>query len=113
MNINKEAIYDTRPWVVFGEGPIAEEDIPLNAQGFNEGSYSQAGAKEIRFTQTPKYLYATVLAWPADGKVNIKSLAADSKLMRERFVRWNYWDTVKSILSVPPKACRLRFLHSR
>lgn len=80
MNINKEAIYDTRPWVVFGEGPIAEEDIPLNAQGFNEGSYSQAGAKEIRFTQTPKYLYATVLAWPADGKVNIKSLAADSKL---------------------------------
>ena len=80
MNINKEAIYDTRPWVVFGEGPIAEEDIPLNAQRFNEGSYSQAGAKEIRFTQTPKYLYATVLAWPADGKVNIKSLAADSKL---------------------------------
>ena len=60
MNINKEAIYDTRPWAVFGEGPIAEEDIPLNAQGFNEGSYSQAGAKEIRFTQTPKYLYATV-----------------------------------------------------
>lgn len=80
MNINKEAIYDTRPWAVFGEGPIAEEDIPLNAQGFNEGSYSQAGAKEIRFTQTSKYLYATVLAWPADGKVNIKSLAADSKL---------------------------------
>ena len=80
MNINKEAIYDTRPWVVFGEGPIAEEDIPLNAQGFNEGSYSQAGAKEIRFTQTSKYLYATVLAWPADGKVNIKSLATDSKL---------------------------------
>lgn len=80
MNINKEAIYDTRPWVVFGEGPIAEEDIPLNAQGFNEGSYSQAGAKEIRFTQTPKYLYATVLAWLADGKVNIKSLAADNKL---------------------------------
>ena len=33
--------------------------------------------------------------------------------MKERFVKWNYWDTVKSILSVPPKACRLRFLHSR
>ena len=80
MNINKEAIYDTRPWKVFGEGPIAEEDIPLNAQGFNEGSYSQAGAKEIRFTQTPKALYATVLAWPEDGKVTVKSLAAGSKL---------------------------------
>ena len=87
MNINKEAIYDTRPWKVFGEGPIAEEDIPLNAQGFNEGSYSQAGAKEIRFTQTPKALYATVLAWPEDGKVTVKSLAAGSKLYEENIRR--------------------------
>lgn len=52
MNINKEAIYDTRPWKVFGEGPIASADIKINAQGFNEGSYGQATAQEIRFTQT-------------------------------------------------------------
>lgn len=37
MNINKEAIYDTRPWKVFGEGPIAEGNVQLKAQGFNEG----------------------------------------------------------------------------
>ena len=42
MNINKEAIYSTRPWEVFGEGPIAEADIKINAQGFNEGAYSKA-----------------------------------------------------------------------
>ena len=81
--------------------------------GFNEGSYSQAGAKEIRFTQTPKYLYATVLAWPADGKVNIKSLAADSKLYEGKIRKVELLGYGKSILSVPPKACRLRFLHSR
>ncbi len=75
MNINKEAIYDTRPWVKFGEGPIAEAEIKLNAQGFNEGSYTRAGADEIRFTQTKKHLYVTALGWPEDGKVYVKSLA--------------------------------------
>lgn len=80
MNINKEAIYDTRPWKVFGEGPIAEADIRINAQGFNEGAYSRATAQEIRFTQTEKNLYATVLAWPEDNSIMIKSLASESKL---------------------------------
>lgn len=50
--MNKEAIYDTRPWKVFGEGPIANADIKINAQGFNEGAYTKATASEIRFTQT-------------------------------------------------------------
>ena len=80
MNINKEAIYDTRPWKVFGEGPIAEGDVQLKAQGFNERAYSKADAKEIRFTQTEKNLYATVLEWPEDGKILIKSLAEGNEL---------------------------------
>lgn len=80
MHVNSEAIYDTRPWKVFGEGPIAESDIKINAQGFNEGSYSRATAREIRFTQTAKHLYATVLAWPENGEVVIKSLAEGSPL---------------------------------
>lgn len=79
MTINKEAIYDTRPWVVFGEGPIADSDIPLNAQGFNEGSYGKAGADEIRFTTKGNTLYAIALAWPDDGKVVVKSLAKGKK----------------------------------
>ena len=48
MSMNKEAIYDTRPWKVFGEGPIANADIKINAQGFNEGAYTKATASEIR-----------------------------------------------------------------
>lgn len=84
MNINKEAIYDTRPWNVFGEGPIAESDIRLNAQGFNEGSYGSATANEIRFTQTNKNLYATALAWPDNKQIVIKSLATDSNLYPQK-----------------------------
>lgn len=83
MNTNKEAIYDTRPWKIFGEGPIAEEDIPLNAQGFNEGSYNRAGADEIRFTSTTDYLYATALGWPESKQITIRSLASSSRLYPE------------------------------
>ena len=80
MTVNKEAIIDTRPWKVFGEGPIAESAIPINAQGFNEGAYDKATSKEIRFTQTDKSLYAVVLAWPEEKQITIKSLAAKSEL---------------------------------
>lgn len=78
MRVNKESIIGTHPWKIFGEGPIADSDIKLNAQGFNEGSYTQAGSAEIRFTQKGNTLYATALAWPADHRVVIKSLALHS-----------------------------------
>lgn len=80
MAINKESIIGTRPWKVFGEGPIAESSVPINAQGFNEGTYNRATSKEIRFTQTDKNLYATALAWPEEKQVLIKSLAVGGEL---------------------------------
>ena len=36
MDVNKECIFGTRPWKVFGEGP-ASAGAALSAQGFNEG----------------------------------------------------------------------------
>ena len=76
MKQNSEAVYDTRPWTVFGEGPIADSDIKINAQGFNEDLYGKAGNNEIRFTSKGDVLYATVMAWPeAKSTVVIKSLA--------------------------------------
>ena len=80
MKVNKESIVGTRPWKIFGEGPIADSDIKINAQGFNDGQYSKAGAKEIRFTQTDKHLYVTALAWPDDGTISVKALAEGSQL---------------------------------
>jgi len=89
MNVNKEAIYSTRPWKIFGEGPVAESDIALNAQGFNEGSYEKMSSEEIRFTQTPKSLYALVLDWPEDNRVVIKSLSKGNEL---------YPDKIKNVI---------------
>ena len=80
MKVNKESIVGTRPWKIFGEGPIADSDIPINVQGFNDGQYTKAGAEEIRFTQTAGHLYATALAWPSDGQITVKALAEGSTL---------------------------------
>lgn len=87
MKVNRESIIDTRPWEVFGEGPIAESNIKLNAQGFNEGSYAKATSQEIRFTQTARHIYATALAWPEDGRLVIKSLAAGNPHHSRRISR--------------------------
>ncbi|MCQ2095145.1 MAG: alpha-L-fucosidase [Bacteroidaceae bacterium] len=82
MNINKEGIVATRPWKIFGEGPIADADVKINAQGFNDGNYTKAGSGEIRFTQSKdgRILYAAGLAWPKDHKMTVKSLKEGSPL---------------------------------
>ncbi len=79
MKINSEAIYSTRPWKIFGEGPAIENMAPLKAEGFNEGKGKPFAAEDIRFTTKEKSLYAFALGWPGDKEVIIKSLAASSQ----------------------------------
>ncbi|WP_295654859.1 alpha-L-fucosidase [uncultured Mucilaginibacter sp.] len=84
VKLNGESIFSTRPWKVFGEGPAQEKPVALsNGLGFNEGKGVPFTYKDIRFTTKGDVLYAIVLGWPEDGKVLIKSLAADSKLRPE------------------------------
>ena len=84
MKINSEGIVKTRPWKIFGEGPIAESDIAINAQGFNDGQYTKADASEIRFTQNGKNLYVAALGWPKDHTVRVKALRDGSDLCPEK-----------------------------
>jgi alpha-L-fucosidase len=65
-----EAIYGTRPFVVFGEGP---PDIVTGR--FNEQSQRAYTAEDIRFTTKGDTLYAFAMAWPTTGKLTIKTLA--------------------------------------
>ena len=87
MNINKESIIGTRPWVIFGEGPIAQKNIKMNAQGFNDKQYTGMTSADIRFNQTKKYLYATPLGWPTDGRIVIKSLAKGNRLFSKSITK--------------------------
>ena len=114
MKQNQESIVGTRPWEVFGEGPIADADIAINNQGFNDGAYTKAGASEIRFTQKAGTLYATALAWPDDGQIIIRHLAEGSDLYPEKIhkVRLLGYGKVKYtrtadglIVTLPDKPC--------
>jgi alpha-L-fucosidase len=66
MDINKESIFDTRPWKLFGEGPTAETLNPMKEQGFNEGK-TKYSEKDIRFNQKGKILYATLMGVPTNN----------------------------------------------
>ena len=83
MTVNKESIFGTRPWQIFGEGPVAEKSIQVNGVGFNDGQYSNADYRDVRFNQTKKYLYATPLGWPEDGRIVVKSLAKGNPYLKK------------------------------
>jgi len=73
MRINGEALFDTRPWKIYGEGPARspQVDFPyLNVR------YT---AEDIRFTTKGGSLYAIALAWPDNGRLRIQSLASQSQ----------------------------------
>jgi alpha-L-fucosidase len=74
MDINGEAIYGTRPWIRFGEGPTAIKE----GGHFTDGKITFT-AQDIRFTTKGGALYAIALDWPKDGRLTITSLGADSE----------------------------------
>ena len=76
MDVNGKSIYGTRPWKTFGEGPLAEKSNPINAQGFNErNDYS---SKDIRFVERNDTVFTTIMRWPEERKVVVKSLGEES-----------------------------------
>jgi alpha-L-fucosidase len=72
-----EAIYNTRPWYTFGEGPTREPEGHFdNHLEFLKIQYSW---KDIRYTTLDKTIYATLLGWPGAGeKLLFTAFAADS-----------------------------------
>ena len=69
MAVNSEAIYDTKVWRKFGEGPTKVKEGQ-----FTDGVEKVFTPEDIRFTVKGENLYCTVLSWPEDGHVVIKSL---------------------------------------
>ncbi len=73
LNVNGEAIYGTRPWKIYGEGPTKQ----AKAGGFSENADKPFTAQDIRFTTKGDALYAIALAVPqADLKINSLALSA-------------------------------------
>ena len=80
LKINGEAIYATRPWSIFGEGPSTVVAEKGRFGGQTDVQKKPFTAEDIRFTQSKdgKTLYAIVLAPPTNGQVTVKSLASNS-----------------------------------
>jgi alpha-L-fucosidase len=78
MAPNGEGIFATRPWRVYGEGPSVATQAPRGQFG-GARDVRPYTAGDVRFTSQGDLLYAFVMAWPADGKVTIKTLAQSSE----------------------------------
>jgi alpha-L-fucosidase len=66
LDVNGEAIYNTRPWTKFGEGQAID----------NKPAYTGG---DIRFTTNGDTLYAILMAWPGE-KAAITSLGSGQSL---------------------------------
>jgi alpha-L-fucosidase len=83
--VNRESIFGTRPWKIFGEGP-ATAGAPIKDQGFNEGKGKPFTAADVRFTTKDGAIYAILLGIPS-GPVSIKSLGRDAHLLDRDIAR--------------------------
>jgi alpha-L-fucosidase len=70
LKVNGDAIYGTRPWTNFGEGPTKVE-----AGAFHDTQTKPYTAYDFRFTTKGKTLYAIEMAWPTEGEAVIHTLS--------------------------------------
>ena len=75
LRVNGEAIYNTRPFTVFGEGPTK---APKNSTEKNKDIQAYT-AEDIRFTtghlaSGEPVTYAILLGWPTNGNLTIHTL---------------------------------------
>ncbi|HTL71661.1 MAG TPA: alpha-L-fucosidase [bacterium] len=102
LKVNGPAIYATRPWEIYGEGPSTQTSEKGHFDGQADVSKAPFTSEDIRFTQSKdgKTLYAIVLEIPKDGQVTVKSLAAGSgkwpgKITSVRLVGGGWWNKLK------------------
>ncbi|MCL5997646.1 MAG: alpha-L-fucosidase [Chloroflexi bacterium] len=75
LDVNREAIYGTRAWKVYGEGPTQ-----VVAGQFQETKRAGFTAADVRFTRKDSTLYAILLGWPNNQEAVIYSLGANLQL---------------------------------
>lgn len=78
LKVNGEAIYASRPWQVFGEGPSVQGAAPMSGPGFNEGKHKPYTGADLRFTTRAGFVYAFVMGRPEGRTVRIASMGLDS-----------------------------------
>jgi alpha-L-fucosidase len=75
MKVNSDAIYSSRPWKIYGEGPSTK--VKIGNGGFNEDKQKDLTAEDVRFVTKNGSLYAFVMGVPKEAVVNSLGLASD------------------------------------
>lgn len=68
LETNGEAIYASRPWWTFGEGPTE-----VTSSEFGDATHVDFTSEDLRFTRTDDASYAILLKWPEDETVTIET----------------------------------------
>ena len=87
LKINGEAIYETKVWRKYGEGPTQ-----IVEGQFSDGIKKNFTSEDFRFTTKDGYLYATALKCSEDGTYCIKSLG-----IQDASKQANFHGVVKSV----------------
>jgi alpha-L-fucosidase len=78
LKVYGDAIYGTRPWKTYGEGPTQH-----TSGGFSERGIAAYTSEDIRYTTKDGVLYVIPLARPESGTVVAKLLAGGGMLEQE------------------------------
>lgn len=75
LDRNGEAIYASRPWAVYGEGPTR-----ITEGQFTDGAAVSYQPEDLRFTTRDEHLYVTALGGARNGRIEVRSLGRDLTL---------------------------------
>lgn len=73
LKINGDAIYRTRPWTIYGEGPTK-----VKPGAFHDTETETYTAEDFRFTSKGSDVFAIELAWPSSGETVIHSFGSSA-----------------------------------
>lgn len=84
LEVNGEAIYGTRPWTIFGEGPTR---LPEGGHKVEEKIKIEYTNTDIRFTKkSDKEFYAIVMDTP-EGEMVVKSLSTQLGVLNSKIIK--------------------------
>ena len=113
LRVNGEAIYATRPWTVFGEGPTVTPEGHLADLKF--GGFT---ARDLRFTRSKEgaALFVIALGWPEEGRILVRSLASGDAVIddvrmlgHEGALAWGQTDAGLEVSFPDPPPCEHAF----
>jgi alpha-L-fucosidase len=74
LKINGDAIYGTRAWKIYGEGPTK-----VTEGAFHDTDTQPYTAEDFRFTKKGDVLYGIELGWPSNREAVIHSLGSSAE----------------------------------